>query len=171
MPTETKNERDVFRIMIWGSAVSFGFLAAALQALRPNPAGFTFQVSALTFFAFVLGVGMGFAFWKVVLSRASGARQKSLRFWAELLLVLLGMGAFLYPLRFVPREKLPEMFTGLVTAVCALSLLGCLLVMMGRFLESDDKENQLSSEDAGKQHSSGVSLPAKEAGKSQSSQR
>src|SRR5581483_6004134 len=99
-------------------------------------------------------------FWRIMLSRAGGARQKSLRFWAELLLLLLGMAAFLYPLRFVPREKLPEMFTGLITAVCALSLLGGLLVMMGRFLESDDKANQLTSRDEGEEPASGRTLPA-----------
>src|SRR5579863_9016086 len=100
MPTETKNERDVMRIIIWGSAVSFGFLAAALQALRPNPAGFTFQVSVITLLAFMVGVGIVFVFWKIVLNRSGGARQRSLRFWAEVILLLLGLGAFLYPLRF-----------------------------------------------------------------------
>jgi len=148
MQNEAKNERDVMRIMISGTAVAFGFLAASLQALRPNPAGFTFQVSLLTFLAFAVGVGIVFVFWKIILNRSGGARQKSLRFWAELLLLFLGMGAFLYPLRFVPAEKLPEMLTGLITAACALSLMACLLVMMGRFLESDDRENQLSSHDA-----------------------
>ena len=109
MQSETKNERDVMRIMIWGTAVAFGFLAATLQALRPKPAGFTFQISALTILAFAVGVGIVLGFWKIILNRSGSSRQKSLRFWAEVLLLCFGMGAFLYPLRFVPSEKLPEM--------------------------------------------------------------
>lgn len=162
MQSETKNERDVMRIMIWGTAVAFGFLAASLQALRSNPAGFTFQISVFTFLAFAAGVGITIAFWKIILNRSGGMRQKSRRFWAELLLLCFGMGAFLYPLRFVPSEKLPEMLTGLTIAVFALSLVGCLLVMMGRFLESDDRENQLSSRDATKKQSPGTTLPPSE---------
>ncbi len=170
MQSETKNERDVMRIMIWGTAIAFGFLAAVLQALRPNPAGFTFQVSALTFLAFAVGVGIVFGFWKIILNRSGGPRQKSLRFWAEALMLCFGMGAFLYPLRFVPSEKLPEMLTGLVIAIFALSLVGCLLVMMGKFLEADDRANQLPSHDATKKQSSGTTSPADETHPRQSSQ-
>jgi hypothetical protein len=160
MPDETKNERDVFQIIIWGTAVAFGFLAAALQALRPTPAGFTFQVSPLTFFAFAVGTGVFRLFWKIILNGSGGARQKSARFWAELALLVLGMAAFLYPLRFVPSEKLPEMITGLVTAAFALSMLGGLLVMAGRFFESDGGENQSSSDDAARAQSEKM-LPPK----------
>jgi len=142
---DTKNERDVLRIMIWGSAVAFGFLAAALQALRPRPAGFTFNISALTWLAFILGTGVGVIFWKIVLSRAGGAREKRVRFVIELVLLLLGAAAFLYPLRFVPSEKLPELLIGLVTAAVALSIVAGLLIMMGRFLGSDEKKNRLDA--------------------------
>ncbi len=162
MQRETKNERDVMRIMIWGTAIAFGFLAASLQALRPNTSGFTFQVSVLTLLAFTVGVGIVIVFWKIILNRSGGARQKSRRIMAELVLLLVGMGAFLYPLRFVPTEKLPDMLTGLITAVCALSLLGCLLVMMGKFLESDHKQNRLPSSNTAKKHPSGTTLPADE---------
>lgn len=170
MQTETKNERDVLRIIIWGTAVAFGFLAASLQALRSNPAGFTFQVSVLTFFAFAVGVGIVLGFWKIILNRSGGARQKSRRFWAELLLLLFGMAAFLYPLRFVPADKLPEMITGLIIAVFALSLVGCLLVMVGRFLESDDRENQLPSQNALKKQSFGTMPPSGETRQRRSSE-
>lgn len=155
MQKEAKNERDVLRIMIWGSAVAFGFLAAALQALRPRPAGFTFELSALTCLAFILGTAVGVVFWKIILSRAGGARQRQVRFVIELVLLLLGAAAFLYPLRFVPTEKLPEMFIGLVTAAVALSILAGLLIMMGRFLESDDKKNRVDYPDENDQRDEG----------------
>lgn len=131
--------------MVWGSALAFGFLGAVLQALRPRPAGFTFQVSVMTFVAFAMGVAIGVVFWRIILNRVGGARQKSVRFLVELLVFLLGTAAFLYPLRFVPADKLPEMFTGLITAACALGLLAGLLILVGRFFESDDRKNRRTS--------------------------
>lgn len=131
--------------MVWGSALAFGFLAAVLQALRPRPAGIGLQFSALTIVAFVLGMAIGVVFWKIILNRTGGARQRSVRFLVEILLFLLGTAAFLYPLRFVPADKLPEMFTGLITAACALGLLAGLLILVGRYLESDDRKNRRNS--------------------------
>ena len=133
--------------MVWGSSLAFGFLGAALQALRPEPTGFTFRVSVMTFAAFLIGTGIGYVFWKIILNRTGGTRQRSVRFFVEVLLLLLGVAAFLYPLRFVPADKLPEMFIGLITAVISLSLLAGVLIEVGRFFESGDKQNPPLPED------------------------
>ncbi len=47
----------------------------------------------------------------------------------------------------MPADKLPEMFIGLITAVIALSLLAGLLMVVGRFFESDGKTNPRTPEE------------------------
>jgi hypothetical protein len=58
------------------------------------------------------------------------------------IVLVLGVGAFLYPLRFVPRDKWPEIRIGLITAVCALSGVACLLWGVKRFVDADERENE-----------------------------
>jgi len=125
--------------MVLGTAIAFGCLVASLEALRSSPSGMSFQISLRTLLAFALGAAAVFPFWKIVFNLVSRNRQRSRHVWAALLLLLIGVAAFLYPSRFVPSEKLHDMYIGLIFAVCALSLLAGLLVMIGRFLESDSR--------------------------------
>jgi hypothetical protein len=143
--TETKNERDIRRIMVAGTAIGFGFMAASLEALH---SGFTFQITWRTFAAFILGTAVVVPFWKVVFGLVTGNRARSRHVWTALLFLLIGIGAFLYPSRFVPAEKRPELYTGLVIAACALGTGAILLVIIGRFLESSgsSEENRASEE-------------------------
>ena len=142
MNKPAKNERDIFLIMKFGTALGFGCAAASLQALRASPTGFSFHVSSLALLAFMVGAAAVFACWKIILNRSANHRQKTLRFGVGLGLLLLGVGAFLYPLRFVPRDKFPDLFIGLVTAVCALSIGAGILLLISRFFESDERENK-----------------------------
>ncbi len=142
MNKPAKNEREIFLIMKLGTAIGFGCAAASLQALRASPTGFSFHVSYLTLVAFLVGAAAVFACWKIILNRSASSRQKTLRLGVGWLLLLLGVGAFLYPLRFVPREKFPDLFVGLVAAVCALSIGASILLLISRFLEADERENK-----------------------------
>jgi hypothetical protein len=151
MEPENKNERDIRWIMIAGTAIAFGFMAASLEALRSSPSGFSFQISARTFFAFVLGAAAVFPFWKIVFNLVSGNRQRKRHICAALLLLLIGVAAFLYPTRFVPKEKLKDLYTGLAFAVCALSMLAGLLVVIGRFFEADGRGETPSNTQAPKE--------------------
>ncbi len=139
---QSRNERDIRRIMIAGTAIGFGFMAASLEALRPSPNGFTFQITARTFLAFALGVAAVIPFWKVAFGLVTGNRTRSRHVWAALLLLVVGVAAFLYPTRFVPSEKRHDLYIGLVLAVFALSVLASILVMIGRFLEADAANTQ-----------------------------
>ncbi|MDB6022815.1 MAG: hypothetical protein JWQ04_2672 [Pedosphaera sp.] len=136
----TKNERDIQRIMKLGTAIGFGCMAASLAALHSSPTGISFQITGRTLFAFVLGAAAVFPFWKIVFNVVSGNRQRSRHVWAASLLLLIGIGAFLYPSRFVPAEKLRDMYTGLVIAACALSLLAAMLILFGKFFETDGEK-------------------------------
>src|ERR1700733_13166834 len=103
--------RDILRIITFGSALTWGGIMASLQALTPAPAGFSFHVSWLTVAAFIGGTAAVYFFWRLI---------------AEALLILSGVAAFLYPLRFVPKSKLPEISIGLAFAVAALSIVAAL---------------------------------------------
>ena len=52
---------------------------------------------------------------------------------------MIGLASFLYPLRFVPSEKFGAIFTGLMIAVCALSVIGMILFTINRFLNADQR--------------------------------
>lgn len=140
MKTESKNERDIRIIMIAGTAIGFGCMAASLEALRSSSSGFSFQVTWRTFVAFVLGAAAVVPVWKIAFGIVSKNRTRSRHVWAALLLLLVGVAAFLYPTRFIPSEKLPELYIGLSLAVMALSILACILIAVARFFEETSKE-------------------------------
>jgi len=141
MNDPVKNERDIQRIIKVGTAIGFGCMIASLEALRSSSSGFSFQITARTFVVFLLGAAAMFPFWKIVFGLVSGNRQRSRHVWGALLLLLVGIGAFLYPSRFVPTEKLRDMYIGLGLAVCALSLVAWLIITTGRFLEHQGEDS------------------------------
>jgi hypothetical protein len=131
--------KDLLRVITCGSALTWGGIMASLQALRPDATGFSFHASWLTFVAFIAGTASVYFFWKVMLRKAAG--QKLWRRIAEALLILSGVAAFLYPLRFVPKAKLPEISIGPAIAFVALSMVGFLLLAIRRFLLADARRN------------------------------
>jgi hypothetical protein len=124
--------RAFFKIVVGSTALGLGFLAAAIEAVGRDVGGFTFQASAGTFVAFALGMAAGLYFWKVAVRSLWAVRAGSA------LLVLAGFGGFLYPLRFVPNDKMAEIGIGLGFAVCALSCGAFMLWRMKRFFDEDD---------------------------------
>jgi hypothetical protein len=133
--------KDLLRIVTFGSALTWGGIMASLQALVPVGAGFSFRVSWLTFAAFIAGTGAVYFFWQIILRQTEGPHQKIWRLIAETVLILSGAAAFLYPLRFVPKSKLPEISIGLSFAVTALSIVACLLLSIRRFLNEDARQD------------------------------
>jgi hypothetical protein len=144
MNGDSKNQQRLYPIFTLATALAFGCMLATVEALRPDSAGFSFEVSYKTLIAFVAGGAIAFPLWRIILNGTKlGQRNLSLATGAMVVILLvLGVGAFLYPLRFVPRDKWPEIRTGLITAVCALSGVACLLWGVKRFVDADEKENE-----------------------------
>ena len=130
------NERNLFKVMALSTALAFGALLASLESLRSDAAGFSFHLSLRTLLAFLVGGGIALGYWRVVLKSGNAVRRTGL-VAGTVLLVLLGIGAFLYPLRFVSRDKLPDILVGLGLAAGALSIVGGLLWLARRFLNRD----------------------------------
>ena len=57
--------RGLFNIVLGSTCLALGCMAAALQALRRGPSGFTFRLSAGTFVAFGVGLAAGCLYWKL----------------------------------------------------------------------------------------------------------
>jgi hypothetical protein len=134
MPAEnprSKSEREFIRMASLCTALSFGCVAALMESSSYGASGFTFQVSARSLLAFAAGALVGWFYWWLVAQNKKATRAAS---W------VLGLGAvatFLYPLRFIPRERRPEIALGLVLAAGALSLVAFFMFRIKRFLESD----------------------------------
>jgi len=140
----SRNERDLVRIASGSTALAFGVALGSLQSLRHDAAGFSFQLSFGTAVAFAIGAVIGLLYWKLVTRSATRGASPLLRA-ASFLLLLGGVGAFLYPLRFLPAEKLPDVYKGLAIAAVALSLIGFILWRIKRFLDQDSARNESPS--------------------------
>jgi hypothetical protein len=133
---DERNDRLLNNIIVYGFALAFGAVAASSQALRPTSAGFAIEFSWWTLVALLGGTtGMVPLFWVIV-----NTEQKNLRRASLFLVTLLGLGAFFYPLRVVPREKFAPVFVGLAVAVLALSFLAGLLLLLHRFFEKEERK-------------------------------
>jgi hypothetical protein len=129
--------------MILGTALGCGAMAASLEALHARATGFYFTLSWRTGIIFVCGAAIVLWVWKIMLNEADTPRQRFARRMVKGLLLVSAGAAFLYPLRFVPKSKLPEIAIGLGLAACALSIVGYLLLRARRFLEADERENEV----------------------------
>src|SRR5689334_18745037 len=114
-------ESRLQNIVIWGSALGGAVLAATLQAYRlPS----SFEFSGYTVLALLLGGGVFWAYWKLFFIQRQFRGLKLLQQLFTGILIAAGLAGVLYPLRFVGREQLPQLFIGLTTAVFALSGVG-----------------------------------------------
>jgi hypothetical protein len=150
--SESKSSRDFFKIASLGTALGFGAAAASTASLRSSPVGFSFQLSAATFVAFMVGAAVALVYWKLVASNSRAARR------ASLLIALAGVGLFLYPLRFVPAGNLLDLIIGLILATCALSLVGFLLWQVKRFLDTDSQQADAGAEPPSPSDKSGQTI-------------
>jgi hypothetical protein len=143
------NKSDFLIVATLGTAIGLGFLAASVEALRPTRTGFTFEISFRTFVAFALGAALGWGYWRVA-ANVSTRRGGRLTPGVKLsLFLLVGAAAFLYPLRFVPREKFWDILIGLVLAAGAISSIVYMLFRLKRSLDRENEEVEASQRGEG----------------------
>jgi len=77
MAEPSKHEKGLFRVMVAGTALSFGVLAAIIVSMQDFVGGnAVFQFSWRTAVAFVLGCIAGWAFWRLIRHWTYKAREK-----------------------------------------------------------------------------------------------
>jgi hypothetical protein len=135
MSLETQNDRLLNGIIVYGFSLSFGAVLASLEALQTTATGFTIKLTWWTLLALALGAALMVpCFHTIMHSPRPYLRRAALCF-----VVVLGLAAFFYPMRVVPPEKFKPVFLGLGVAVVVLSMVACLLLMLRRFFESEEK--------------------------------
>jgi hypothetical protein len=143
-----QSEQLFFRIASGATAFALGVLLAAVASLQRQTGGFRLHFGIPSLVAFAAGAALGWVYWRIVAPGAAAPpRPGWVRPVASLLLALVGICAFVYPVRFLPRESLPEVLLGLVLAALALATGGMFLWALKRFL---DRDTQRESERAAK---------------------
>jgi hypothetical protein len=138
MTTQAENDRLLNNIIVFGFSMAYGLVVASLQALRRTPTGFAIELSGWTVVALLLGSTVMVPFFHLIVY----SQRRILRRAALALVVLVGLGAFFYPMRVVPREKFRAVFIGLAVAAGALSVLAVLLLVLRRFFEREERQNE-----------------------------
>ena len=143
MKVENKTESKLQQIIIYGSGLSGGALAALLQSFR---GGMSFAPSIFTVVAAVAGFAAFVLFWKLLFLEHRDKRAKILLASITILLIAGGLTGVLYPLKYVAKNEFPNLVTGIVAAVFALSGAALLLWSCKRFLDADERLNDASVE-------------------------
>jgi hypothetical protein len=67
MNEQSPHERTLYRVMVAGTCVAFGAVAAIIASMNDFVGGNAgFHFSAFTIIAFLLGAGVGWAFWWLI---------------------------------------------------------------------------------------------------------
>lgn len=138
MTGPAQNARLLNHIIVYGFSLAFGLVVASSEALQPTATGFAIALTWWTLLAFVVGTVVMLPCFHVIIY----SERKYPRRLALVGIVLLGLGAFFYPMRVVPSEKWRAVFTGLGVAILALSILASMLVLLYRFFEHEDQQGR-----------------------------
>lgn len=137
--SELDSEKSFLKIAAVCMGLGLGVMLASLAALGRDATGFTFHIlSPTVLMAFLIGAALGYGYWSLIGSNPRVKGASKLVRGASAFLLLLGFCGFLYPLRFIPASKLPDVLEGLVGAILALSTIGFLLLRIKKLLDADE---------------------------------
>jgi hypothetical protein len=137
-----RNTSDLIRLASFATAVGFGFGAASIQALRKTSGGLSFEFSAMTGVAFVIGAAIAIGFWRLLATSLNSDKPNTKALRAAVAgLIVMAVAGFLYPLRFVAEEKYADLWIGLGLAVMVLALVGTVFWHLVRLLNKDAERN------------------------------
>lgn len=146
LPVPLHEDRTFRAVIMVSSALGLGGVISSLTLLSRGPHGFEFHWTNLAIPAFVLGVVISCGYWWIVfrLSRPTTAGRRNYRFLvaASCVMIALALGAFLYPIRFIPPQKRTDVIIGLAIAVLVLGTIGYLIHTIVRWLEQETEEKR-----------------------------
>lgn len=138
---EEAKESSFRKVMVWSTGLGLAALFGSMAALRPGDGrwlqfGWNWMILVWAVAAWLLNG----RWWAAVLEMQDRpnpeSRKRLLRY--SVLLGLLGLAAFLYPIRFAAGEHYRALTEGLIKAVAALSFVGWMLYRTGRLLVAQD---------------------------------
>jgi hypothetical protein len=144
----TRNDdRALIRVIQFSSAFGLGTMAAILYSVKQVSPVLRYEISFGTGVAFVLAIGLSWAFWRLVFGKEpelDGSLSRRRRRWfAVLALILTGatLAPFVYALKDVTNDEARQVAQGTAWALLALSALGFLFWRVIRFLNADSQRN------------------------------
>ena len=132
------------KLIVWGSAFACGGMLASLAFIDHGATGnlvLRYHWTAIPLLVF--GIVATATFWHLLFGTAlqNGVRQhRSLKI-AGFILLLIGVCAFAYPMRFIPPEKRGEALGGLSIAVLVLSGVGFLIVKTIQWINQNEPKD------------------------------
>lgn len=129
------------RIIAWGSALGFAGMLASLALIERGDSGrltIRWHWAAIPLSA--AGIGIGLCFWRLIFGTgAAGSAPNSGRVKAATaLLFVLGVGCFLYPMRFVEPDRRMDAIIGVSTAIAVLTGFGVLIWKTIRWVNENE---------------------------------
>ncbi|HEY0551251.1 MAG TPA: hypothetical protein VGF13_16725 [Verrucomicrobiae bacterium] len=144
-PEKTASSSTLLRIAGVGASLAFGAMVASLFALKSKPDGFAFELNAIAILAFVAAAALGWFYWRMIArmatDRAPQPRKKKFVVFS-IGLVLIGIVSFLYPLKFIQKEKRKDVFIGLALAAGCIAGVGFVMMKVKKFLDTDLKKSE-----------------------------
>ena len=137
--------RILLRIAGLGASLAFGAMVASLFAVRATPHGFAFELTIPAVLAFLAAGTFAWFYWRLVarMSLENPPHQRKRKFIVfSIGLMLVGIVSFLYPLKFIPREKRWDIFVGLTLAFGCIAGIGFVMWKVKRFLDADLKKSE-----------------------------
>lgn len=138
------------KIAVSSTGLGIAFLLGTLAAIgMHNGGGFQFGWRWPILAVVALGVLWNWRFWNLVWARIDQPEKKSVRpiVLHVVMLLLIGVGSFLYPLRFVAGANWFNLSKGLVTAILFLGTCVFFIFKFGKmFVEMDEVELKIQSE-------------------------
>ena len=138
-----KTDQNFRFIIVYSTAVAFGFMIATIEALGVNTSGFSFHPTWHTLVAFGFGALLPWLAWRLVFASTPANRRSRMAIFAAVL-GLLGLLGFFYPMRYVASEKMADLMIGFALAVGALSIAGGLVWLVKRYLEADERRGEIA---------------------------
>ncbi|PWU20013.1 MAG: hypothetical protein C5B50_05020 [Verrucomicrobia bacterium] len=136
MEKEAKNERVLLTMIAFLSALAFGGMLATAQAVQISQTEIGFRFSVWTVVAFLVGFNALFVYLELIFICREKASLRVRRV-GLLVLVLITLGALLYPLRIVGVSKQAQKYAGGATALC---VIGTGLALVRRFVRAAERE-------------------------------
>ena len=142
---EKSNTSALFNSAGSGAALAFGAMVATLFALERTSHGLTFRLNAAAIISFLVAAPVAWFYWRLIarMTTERAPEQRRQKFIVYSIgLLLIGVMAFLYPLKFVPKEKRKDVFIGLALAFGCIGGVGLVMLKVRKFLEADLKSSE-----------------------------
>jgi hypothetical protein len=142
-------EQPIFRtIVTTGTGLALAAMLGSLALIKGRDAsGFQWGWSAWSLVIILAAFLFNSSLWRAVFRASTGRspENKSKVVYHIFVLALLGVGSFLYPLRFLSEQHYFTIARGLFTAVLFLSGVGVLLFKLGQGLFANELKDGQSS--------------------------